>query len=369
MRFFPEEGYKRVLVLFLYGAIGSVLLYGILRYLFPALLPFLIAFPAAVLLRRPTLKISRHTKIPRKVIAALLAILFVSLLLCGIGFLIWKLVNEIGDFTRAVLGGENALLENLEIILSRIGDFSARLPFSGGEDGEALRGAVTETVLGMAKNAVSSLGTKLPEMAGKLASAVPQALIFFVVTVLSAVYFCADYDRITAFFHRYLRGKAWDMTEKLRAAAGTTLKKVFRSYAILFLFTFSELLLGFVLLGEAYAFLLALITALVDSLPVFGTGSVLLPLALYRFFTGDSRTATGFLILYAAVTVIRQILEPKILGEGVGMHPLLMLISMYAGLKLFGIFGMILIPILAMIAKNIIPLFRAPEKENSHGAS
>jgi sporulation integral membrane protein YtvI len=159
------------------------------------------------------------------------------------------------------------------------------------------------------------------------------------------------------------------MTEKLRAAAGTTLKKVFRSYAILFLFTFSELLLGFVLLGEAYAFLLALVTALVDSLPVFGTGTVLLPLALYRFFTGDSHTATGFLILYAAVTVIRQILEPKILGKGVGMHPLLMLISMYAGLKLFGIFGMIVIPILAMIAKSIIPLLRAPEKENSYGAS
>ena len=93
MQFFPEEGYKRILVIFLYGAIGTVLLYGILRYLFPPLLPFLIAFSAAVLLRRPTLAISRHTKIPPKIISVLLAIFSVSLLLGGFGFLIWKLIG------------------------------------------------------------------------------------------------------------------------------------------------------------------------------------------------------------------------------------------------------------------------------------
>lgn len=366
MRFFPEEGYKRVLVIFLYCVIGAAFLYGILRYLFPAIFPFLIAFPAAALLRRPTLAVSRYTRMPRKIIAALLAVLFVSLLLGGIGFLIWKLVSEIGEFARTVMSGENALLENLQAMLSRIGDLTARLPFSGGENAEALRSTVTEAVLGMAKNAAGALGTKLPEMAGRIASAVPQAFIFFLVTVLSTVYFCADYDKITAFFRRHLRGKAREMTEKLRTAARTVLSKVLRSYAILFLFTFAELLLGFVILREPYAFLLAILTALVDSLPVFGTGTILIPMVLYRFFTGDSRAAIGFLILYAAVTVIRQILEPKILGDGIGMHPLLMLISMYAGLKLFGILGMLLVPIAVMIAKNVISIFRPDEKENVH---
>ena len=84
MKFLPEEGYKCFFVIFIYSIIGAAVVYGVFRYLFPAILPFLIAFPAAVLLRRPTLAISRHTKMPRKIVASLLAILFVSLLLGGI---------------------------------------------------------------------------------------------------------------------------------------------------------------------------------------------------------------------------------------------------------------------------------------------
>lgn len=369
MRFFPEEGYKRIFVIFIYILLSIVLLYGIFRYLFPAFLPFLIAFPAAVLLRRPTLALSKHTKMPRKLIAVLLAVLFVSAFLFGIGFAVWMLIVEIGDFTRAVMSGENALLENLQALFSRIGTIASRLPFSGGEDAEKLRDTVLETVLDMAKSIVGGLATKLTDFAGRFASAIPQTIIFFVVTVLSAVYVCADYDKITAFFHAHIQGKALVFCQKVRAAVGKTLAKVLKSYAVLFLLTFAELLFGFVILREPYAFLLALLTALVDSLPIFGTGAILLPMALYRFFTGDIRTAIGFCILYAVVTVVRQIAEPKILGAGVGIHPLLMLISLYVGLKLFGVLGMILMPIITMIVKNIVEAFKKHEKENLHGSS
>lgn len=368
MKFFPEEGYKRFFVIFIYSIIGAALVYVVFRYLFPAVLPFLIAFPAAALLRRPTIAISRHTKMPQKIIASLLAILFVSLLLGGIAALIWILASEVGDFAKSIISGETALLENLQNILSRISDLVSRLPFSVGENAEMLQSTVTETILDMAKNMIASLGAKIPELAGKLVAAIPQALIFFVVTVLSTVYFCADYDKILRFFHKHMGKRTKEITGKIFIAAKNTMIKILRSYAVLFLFTFAELLLGFVLLGESYAFLLALLTALVDSLPVLGTGIILLPLALYRFFIGDAKAAIGFLVLYIAVTVIRQILEPKILGNGVGMHPLLMLVSMYVGFKLFSIPGMLLFPILVMIAKNVVGIFQTSKKENSNAS-
>ncbi len=368
MRFFPEEGYKRFLFILLYTAIGIGALFAVFRYCIPALLPFLIAFPIAALLRRPTLVIAKHTRMPRRIIAALLAILCVSLLLFAIGFAVWKGIREIGEFARSVMSGENALLENLQALFARMEALTAKLPFSGGENAEAMRSAVTETILDMAKNAAASIGTKLPEVAGSLASAIPQVLVFSVVTILSSVYFCADYDRIHAFFRKIPLGKAQNALEKLKKATGKALLRVCRSYLILFLFTFAELFLGFVILGEGYAFLLALLTALVDSLPIFGTGTVLLPLALYRFFMGDAHTAIGLCVLYAIVTILRQILEPKILGAGIGMHPLLMLIAMYTGLKLFGILGMILFPIAAMIAKSILTALR-PQKEDVHASS
>ncbi len=369
MRFFPEEGYKRIFVLLLYALIGGILLYAVFRYLLSAFLPFLIAFCVALLLRRPTVAVAKRTRIPRKLVASLFAVLFVSALLAGIGFATWKLVGEIGSVTRAVITGENALLSNLQNMLGRIGDMLSRLPFSGGENGEALRSAVSETVLDTAKNIAAELGTKIPEFAGKLAAAVPQALVFGVVTVLSAVYFCADYDRFSSFFHRNIHGKARESLQKVRHAAGKTLSRVLRSYTVLFLFTFSELLLGFVILGESYAFLLALLTALVDSLPILGTGTILLPMALYRFFIGDIKTAVGFAVLYGIVTVVRQILEPKILGDGFGMHPLLMLVSMYTGLRLFGVLGMIVFPVFAMLAKSIWEAFsleKQDKKDISH---
>ena len=86
MKFLPEEGYKRFFVIFIYSIIGAALVYVVFRYLFPAVLPFLIAFPAAALLRRPTLAIARHTRMPRKIIASLLAILFVSLFSAALPF-------------------------------------------------------------------------------------------------------------------------------------------------------------------------------------------------------------------------------------------------------------------------------------------
>ncbi len=368
MRFFPEEAYKRFFVILLYGLIGGALLYITLRYLFSAFLPFFIALGVAVLLRHPTAAIAQKAKLPKKFVAVLLALLFVSLLLSGAGYAIWRLAEELGSLAHAVMTGENTLLSDLQMMLSRLSELFSRFPFANGENSDTIRNALTETILDMAKNAVAELGTRLPALAASLASIIPQMLVFFVVTVLSAVYICADYDKIAAFLRKNIRGKARTILNTLRKVAGQTFSKVLRSYAILFLFTFAEVLLGFVILREPYAFLLALLTALVDSLPIFGTGTVLLPMALYRFFTGDIRIAIGLCILYGAVTVIRQILEPKILGDGFGMHPLLMLVAMYTGLRLFGVIGMIVLPIIAMLTKNIIFSLPHPEKETRHEA-
>ncbi len=358
MRFFPEEGYKRVFAALIYAFVGILLLILVFRYLLPALLPFCIAFFLAALLAKPTEALAARTKIPRKLLSPVLAVLPASGILAGSVFLVWKLIEEIGAFARAVVSGENPLLENLQNMLAYLSSLIEKLPFASTEHSDSLRGTVTDAFFELFKNFAASLGTNLPSLAAKLAAAIPNILLFCVVTVLASVYFCAEYDRIRTFFEKNLHGKAKTIFEKLRHAAGTTLLRVLRSYAVLFLFTFAELLLGFVILREPYALLLAFLTALVDSLPVFGTGAVLLPMAIYRFFTGDIRAAIGFCILYGIVTILRQILEPKILGDGIGMHPLLMLMSMYAGFKLFGVLGMILLPIGAIILKNMMASLR-----------
>ncbi len=353
MRLFPESGQYRFPRLIVYVIVIAAVCYAALRYLIPALLPFLIAFVLAALLRRPTLALCRQTRMPPRLVAALTAILF-ALILFGALTLIGRILfSELGGFVRAVMSGENALIENLGSLLSRLWRLADRIPLLGSESRE-LRRLITDTVLDTAKGILSDIGTGLPVLAARLAAAIPQVLIFCTVTLLACVYICMDYDTIVNLLRKHIRGRLRERISRLRAITVKTASGIFRSYAVLFLLTFSELLVGFLILKESYAFLLALLTAAVDALPIFGIGTVILPMALYRIFVGDIHGAIGLCILYAVVTIIRQIAEPRLLGANIGMHPLLTLTAMYAGLKLFGLPGMILCPPLAVIIGRIL---------------
>jgi predicted PurR-regulated permease PerM len=105
--------------------------------------------------------------------------------------------------------------------------------------------------------------------------------------------------------------------------------------------------IGLALLRVPYAFLLAVLLAVVDFLPLLGTGIILLPWAAVSLLLGEVKLGIGLAVLYGVTSVVRQVLEPKLIGEGLGLHPLVSLAAMYGGLRLFGVWGMILAPLLA----------------------
>ena len=115
--------------------------------------------------------------------------------------------------------------------------------------------------------------------------------------------------------------------------------------------TFFELFIGFTVLGVKYSFLAALGVALVDILPIFGVGTVLVPWAILMFLTGDQFLGVGILALWAIISVVRQFAEPKIVGKSLGISPVLTLLATYAGLRLFGVPGMIGAPAIAVFVK------------------
>jgi predicted PurR-regulated permease PerM len=113
------------------------------------------------------------------------------------------------------------------------------------------------------------------------------------------------------------------------------------------LLTFLQGFIGLALLRVPYAFLLAVLLAVVDFLPLLGTGVILLPWAAVSLLLGEVKLGIGLAVLYGVTSVVRQVLEPKLIGEGLGLHPLVSLAAMYGGLRLFGVWGMILAPLLA----------------------
>ena len=133
-----------------------------------------------------------------------------------------------------------------------------------------------------------------------------------------------------------------------------TAAKYIRAYVLLLFLTFCQLFVGFSIIGIQYPLLIALLVALVDILPILGVGTVLIPWSIIEIlFVKDAFTGVGLLILYAIVSIIRQVTEPKVVAGSLGLDPLLTIIVIYAGLKLFGIFGMILGPMAALGAKAL----------------
>ena len=356
-----QKAEKKALIL-LCSVLGIVLFF---RYLFFAVLPFGLAFAAASFLYHPANVISRKLKLSYKAVSIGLVIGFISVFSVSMAFLIWQTTVQIGHFARATIGGENGILQNLSDIFSRMETVLSGIPFFSGKDSVEMREHIAKTLSDMLKTTLVSTASRIPSIAAKIVSAIPQIFVFFTVTILSAIYFCIDYEKIITFFKEKCSEKHFNGIRHIFSVLRQTALRFVRSYLLLFLFTFSALFLGYTLLGETYAFLFALITSAVDSLPIFGTGTVLIPLALYHFIIGDLSYGIGACLLYLAVTVLRQILEPKILGAGMGIHPLLMLTAMYMGLRLFGIFGMLLAPFSVAILKNLIGAFQKTYEKTS----
>ena len=308
-----------------------LLAYVFFKYVFFLTLPFLIAFVIAYMMGRPAAALHRGTRISVRVWRLILTVLATLATLGALGVGIWRLSVELWE----LLSGEGG--ERLSEMLAEIGNLGGIL----GELGEGLG----EAIYTLAMSFVEALGGFLSSFVG----GIPRALLFLLITVISAVYFSLDLDRIIAFFRDFLPPRVTKTLVRIRDSFFKTLGKYVKSYLLLFLLTLATILLGLLILRAPYALLLAVIISLLDVLPVIGVGAVLLPWALWCFITGRVPLGVGLVVLYLVHTVIRQLAEPKILGTNLGVHPIITLIFLYVGYSLFGFFGLLLVPIFTVL--------------------
>lgn len=147
-----------------------------------------------------------------------------------------------------------------------------------------------------------------------------------------------------------------------------TLGKFLRAYTLIISITFLELSTGFWIIGIPNAVLFGLVVAIIDIMPILGTGAVLIPWSVVALIMGNTKVGLGMLFLYIIITVVRQVLEPKIVGQQIGLHPLVTLILMYVGAQLMGVLGLFALPIMATILVKLnkegsIHLFRRSTNE------
>lgn len=194
-------------------------------------------------------------------------------------------------------------------------------------------------------SAVSDISMKLLSRISGFAAGIPGVVVQVLFAVISSFFFTLDFESILSYLKAHLPDSIVKLLSKIRGSSLKTLGRYARSYALIMLITFAELSLGLLLIGVKHPFAAAFAIAMFDILPVLGTGGILVPWALVRLLCGDLKGFIGLLALWAVISVVRNIIEPKIVGRQVGLHPLATLISMYVGTKLFGVIGLFMLPI------------------------
>ncbi len=186
---------------------------------------------------------------------------------------------------------------------------------------------------------------------------VPSALIGIVIGIVAWIFFTKDYSYIVKFIKKQLPSGKKNLLVEIKQVFSKTILKMIRAYALIMFITFCELALGlFILkligvLNNNYIFIIALAIAIFDILPVAGSGGILIPWALVALISGNIGQAIGIIAIYIIISAIRQYIEPKIIGNSLGVNPIITLAGLYFGLKLFGFMGMFIVPISIMVLK------------------
>lgn len=183
---------------------------------------------------------------------------------------------------------------------------------------------------------------------------IPSMLISVFTAVFTAFFLLKDNSFLIDFFHSFFGDKVCSRFSEIKSSFFNITFSYLKALLIIEGIIFAVLFAGFFYLGLNYSLLLAFFTAIIDAVPVLGTGTVLIPMSVFYFLTGESGIGWGLLILYGIAILTRQLCEPKIIGSRLGIHPLLTIFALYAGMKLFGIVGLILGPIAAIFLKNLI---------------
>lgn len=204
---------------------------------------------------------------------------------------------------------------------------------------------VLESLVSALKSLISTLSSFAVDLVSGIATGVPSLILSLLAMIFSTVFVVGDYERISQFAAENVPQRVKTILWNVRVYLTDTLFVVIRSYAIIMLLTFTELSILFTLFGIENAVVKASLIAMLDILPILGTGGIMIPWAIISLVLGYAPLGIRLLIIYVIVTVVRNYVEPKIVGTQLGLHPIITLVSMFIGLRLFGFWGLFGLPV------------------------
>ena len=345
--------------------VGIVFL--ITKYLLGLIWPFFLAFIFSWALTPLVRLLTVKCHIKHGIAAVLCLLLFFGIMGALLLVLIFNIVSWVQQFVVWLPSVYTGVVE------PAMRDATAwAQEFVGRLDPEAadMLQSTLASAISSAGSAVSSFSVRAVGVVSGWVTKVPGRLLSTLICIIATVFMTADFHRMTAFLLRQMSQRTRLVVIKAKDTFLSVLRQYGKSYGIIMCITFVELSVGLLILRQEAAIFLALLIALFDIFPVVGAGFFLIPWGIVTLLGGNLAKGFGLLALYAIITVFRQFLEPRVVGHQVGLHPLVTLIAMLVGTRLFGGIGLLGLPIACAIIKSLddTGVIHAFRKENEPAA-
>lgn len=312
-------------------------------------MPFVIGFLFS-LIANPLVKfLEKHVKIKRKygsVITIVLAISLIVMLCFGIISVLRVGLSSFASNLPEMIKGAN------DEISSAIDDFQTilnNLPFVNDVDLSELSENVSEYFSDFLTDTDGGSFSAIKNTAMKI----PNMVVEFIIFLLATYFFIADKEKLIMFYKKHFPESMQKQVTTIYRQTILVVAGYFKAQFKIMFIIYIELVIGLLILQIKYSWLIGLGIAFLDMLPIFGTGTVLIPWAVIKLLTGDFAMAIGMLAIYAIAFVLHQMLQPKLIGDSVGMNPFLALFIMYIGYRIYDLLGMIIAIPIGMILINL----------------
>lgn len=319
--------------------------------------PFIFALVIAWMLNPLIRGLNRRLDTSRRFLSFIVVLLMFLSAGAIIALVVYKLFSELVDLAsnwQAIWEGFQPVLEYIEELVDRLSTF---LPV----DASGFLDTLGETIVSWVETRLSSTADSLVTVAGSLATSVASGAVAVLVFIVAAYFITADYPRIR-WKARQFFGQSNHFIRILRDAAGSALGGYLKAQLILSGAVGLIILVALLIWGQDYSLIIAIITAIIDFVPFFGSGIVLVPWAVVSFISGSTTKAIFLVILSFGLFLFRKLAEPKVVGNHTGLSPLTSLVSIYVGMRVGGVLGMIFVPILVMI---VITMYRVGAFQDS----
>lgn len=317
-----------------------------IKYVLHYVAPFVLALIISLLLEPFVKMLNKYFKISRALASILIIIGVLTIVIFAGTGIVSKVASEAKSFVENIPSYQEQIKDTYNNIKIKAETYLYLVPQEIQESVSGIFDALLNSVISLLSSGVKSGSINI-------VSRVPSGVMFVVITTIATFFFMKDRYEIETLIIKKMPTPIISAFRQLKLHTLGALLGYFKAQLMLMCCTGIICLIVLTVIGSPYALLMAIIISIIDALPVFGSGFILWPWALWNLISGNYAFAVGLIINYLAVLLTRQVLEPKFVGEQIGIHPLITLFSIYVGLKIFGVFGFIIGPIIAVLIKAV----------------